>query len=372
MIKVAHILKDMELGGIQTLLLDLLQVYKNKNQEVVFIAISDGEVLEDFKNMGGKFYFIPKKIPFFDPFVIFETRKVLIKEKINIIHAHNATEGIVAYFSTLFLKVKTVLTYHVGFKMNNQQDAFIFRNLANKMDLCISPSQTALNELKQSHVSIEKFKVVYNGVAQQRLLFNKENLAIRKKINISDEEILIGMVGNFYNDTRNQLLVCEAFFKAQLENENIKLVFFGGHANQHLPKAENYLKCKQFCEEKGIAGKVIFYGLEKNMAAIYEALDLVLYASRYDTFGMAVVEAITLGKPIMVNDIPLFKEITQDGKLAKLYPNNDSEALAKEISNFAQHFTKNSVSQKEAKDVYSIEKHSARLNQLYQELITKN
>ncbi|MBA3901617.1 MAG: glycosyltransferase [Bacteroidetes bacterium] len=113
---------------------------------------------------------------------------------------------------------------------------------------------------------------------------------------------------------------------------------------------------------------MFFPGIEQDVGSIYKALGLFVYASLHDTFGMAVVEALLSRKPVVVNDLEVFKEITLNGKLADLYPTNDHEALAGLILQKTLQKKFDEGPYQQAKELYAIEKHFKSLNEIYQKL----
>lgn len=65
----------------------------------------------------------------------------------------------------------------------------------------------------------------------------------------------------------------------------------------------------KYSEELGIADKVTFRGFIKDPAIAYRDSDLMLFLSERESFGNAVVEAILCDTPVIVSDIPSFREV---------------------------------------------------------------
>ncbi len=54
--------------------------------------------------------------------------------------------------------------------------------------------------------------------------------------------------------------------------------------------------------ELGVGGRITFHGPEKSPELAYRAVDVFLYPSDYDPFGMVVTEAMATGLPVAVGD----------------------------------------------------------------------
>ena len=81
----------------------------------------------------------------------------------------------------------------------------------------------------------------------------------------------------------------------------------------------------------GIADKVHFAGHQDDVIPWFDALDIVVHASFGEPFGLVLVEAMTLGKPLVAaaDGGPL--EIVEDGVSGLLVPPGDHERLAESL-----------------------------------------
>ena len=89
-----------------------------------------------------------------------------------------------------------------------------------------------------------------------------------------------------------------------------------------------------------IAGLIRRSGLEDNvrilsgvsqeeLTALYAQCALVVFPSYYEGFGIPILEAMAAHRPILLSDIPVFRELTQNQ--GAYFPPHDSRALAQEI-----------------------------------------
>ena len=101
-------------------------------------------------------------------------------------------------------------------------------------------------------------------------------------------------------------------------------------------------------------------------------MDAFVYGTDHDTFGIAVIEAVAAGLPTFVNDWEVMTEVTQNGKLATLYKTNDTEDFCEKfmdfVANVDSYKKQAQVNASLVRNIYSIESHIERLNELYKSL----
>ncbi|WP_055478950.1 MSMEG_0565 family glycosyltransferase [Sphaerimonospora mesophila] len=71
---------------------------------------------------------------------------------------------------------------------------------------------------------------------------------------------------------------------------------------------------------------------EEEMAAWYAAADVLAFPSVKEGFGLAALEAMAAGVPVVTSDLPVFREWLVPGRDALLVPVGDADALADALS----------------------------------------
>ncbi|WP_195851045.1 glycosyltransferase [Aerococcus tenax] len=138
------------------------------------------------------------------------------------------------------------------------------------------------------------YTVIENGIDLQKFSFNKQvREKIRSKLNIGEEEILIGHVGNFI-DTKNQIWIIDNFNEIELALGLPKLVLVGdGPLRKEM---------EQKVKALGLEEKIIFTGNLDNVYDYFMAMDLFIMPSLYEGFPLVLVEAQASGLPCYVSD----------------------------------------------------------------------
>lgn len=77
-----------------------------------------------------------------------------------------------------------------------------------------------------------------------------------------------------------------------------------------------------------LRGRVRLLGFREDIPEILAAGDLFVFPSLYEGLGGAVVEAMALGLPVIVSDLPALREVVEEGGNALLVPPEDVQALA--------------------------------------------
>ncbi len=85
---------------------------------------------------------------------------------------------------------------------------------------------------------------------------------------------------------------------------------------------------KAMVSARGLEKDFIFAGFVKDVSPLLEALDVLVLPSLREGFPMAVLEAMSAGKPVIASDIDGVKESVSGGESGLLVPPGDARALA--------------------------------------------
>ncbi|MBA3901616.1 MAG: glycosyltransferase, partial [Bacteroidetes bacterium] len=109
--KVLHIIKDLEPGGIQTLLLDIANNRHGFNGEIALLVIGEGRLEKAFVNSGIRLFKLQRN-KLIDFKAIGQFRKILKDFKPEIIHTHHALEVLYVFLGSWGLKIKKIHSHH--------------------------------------------------------------------------------------------------------------------------------------------------------------------------------------------------------------------------------------------------------------------
>lgn len=267
------------------------------NFNVQRIKAANGEIVSCFSdNKPSKFR------KFKRPFAFVQTVK---EQQFDVVHLHisNPTALLYALLCKWFTKAKVVATSHAQ-GVANRSNYFVklchfcAKHLSRYCDVRLGDSLHACKWMFADRES----SVMVNGIDTDSLKLNTEERAkIRRSLSISEDEILIGHVGRFATDKNHKFIVdvFEAYFKS---HSNSKLLLVG--------KGELKEEIVEICKSKNLLNRVIFVESAPSLSAYYWAMDLFLFPSLREGFGLVAVEAQAASLPVIASSaVP--RETTQ-------------------------------------------------------------
>ncbi|MFQ5669634.1 MAG: glycosyltransferase [Acidobacteriota bacterium] len=94
---------------------------------------------------------------------------------------------------------------------------------------------------------------------------------------------------------------------------------------------------RERAERADLAGRVFFAGLLDQVPDLLAAFDLFAFPSRWEGFGLAVVEAMAAALPVVAARVDGLREVVVDGVTGRLVPPGDSRSLAAALEAMAAH-----------------------------------
>lgn len=182
-------------------------------------------------------------------------------------------------------------------------------NLLRKADFFIAISNATKQKLIKNGIPEEKISVIYCGV---------EKTEFQKKNDLSENRIIC--ISRLVKYKRVKDLIM-AFYLLSKKMSNITLVIIG-RGNQ-----EDELK--QLVSTLQIERRVIFKSnlKRKELTEELQRSKILCLPSEIEGFGIVTIEAAALGKPYVVSDIPVLREITKDGKGGLIFKLGDVKDL---------------------------------------------
>jgi glycosyltransferase involved in cell wall biosynthesis len=168
--------------------------------------------------------------------------------------------------------------------------------------------------------------LVYPGVALDRFEPNVLPLPMeaRMKLGLPLHGPLIGIVGRLQR-WKGMHTVVDAMPQILQKYPDAHCVVVGGKHDLEADY-EEFLKAQ--ITALGLGDRVFMAGLQRNVPEWMQAMDIFIHASDKEPFGIVIIEAMALGKPVIAGDAGGPTEIITDGVNGLLTPYGDADALA--------------------------------------------
>lgn len=324
MIKVLHTLPDLHIGGVASLLLKLYKSFNNSSYEHHLCYFGKNEaLLKDFETENIQIH----KIPYFGISSILTTcyqfRKLVKTENFNIIHSNLFLDRIIVGISSFNLKIPVIVSVHTtnSYSQNTSWKSKSFLLLEDILGRITTSHFIAVSDtvkeiaIKERKIKRDKIITIHSGVDMPEI--------INKNIN-KWEEINIVAIGRLIRSKNFDHLL--KILKILIsDNLKVKLTILGDGPLKN--------KLENLSFDLNINDHVHFHGFTSNVSAFLKKSDLFISCSTEEGFGLSVVEAMAYSLPVVTYDIPIFREISDEGKFFPLVQLGNFEEFALKIEN---------------------------------------
>jgi mannosylfructose-phosphate synthase len=176
--------------------------------------------------------------------------------------------------------------------------------------------------------------VVRSGADPVRFSPGGDRQKIRNRFGSQPDEFVVLWLGIFMPHRRLQDAI-EALSRPALRGAKVKLILAG--SERSYPEYFNYLK--DLVAKLGVEDKVIFAGKveDDEVRDFFCACDAFIFPNENQTWGLAVLEAMACGCPVLVSRGAAVHEVLTDNETAILFPPRDQDTLAQKIDYLMNH-----------------------------------
>ncbi len=357
-------------GGNVTSVNDLVLGLNKERFNVIFIYLSGIGADDDFiKKTGYDVFYLAgaERLKGFRFSILSRLIRILKRSNVDIIHCHGHKATVYGAIASRFVRVPVVIAHVHGLNRSK----YLRRKIANFflfkwIDRIICVANSVREDVLKNNwsLSADKVSVLENSVDYKRFADVSISKADAKRmLDVPSNAFVFGTVGRLV-PTKGQLYLIEAFAKVKQKLPKSVLLLVGGG------RLENVLKRE--ASKTDFGESIHFLGLRTDVPQGLKALDVFVFPSVNEGFGLALVEAMAAGVPCIATEVGGIPEIINTENVGILVPPTDADALAQamfKVANMPKDRLDRLIqnAQNRVKQVYSHDVVREKLKNLYED-----
>ena len=332
-----------QVSGAERMLLMILAGLDQSDLDPLVICPEQGPLLEMVTNLGipvesvsaleARFTWrVDRLLRYLESFllVIKQLRRKVLSTKPDLIHANSIRAGLVATAATLGMGTRVVWHLHdllPRHPLSTGVRTFAFLCTRARM---IAVSMAVKENFAGAIFGLKsRITVILNAIELGRFQPNQiARQQVRNELSLGENQPVIGVVGQL-TPRKGQLELIRAFAKVVEESPKAVLLIVGAPLFNRDHEYEQLLK--DTARQLGIYDRVRLLGARNDVAAIMQALDVLVINSSAEPFGLVALEAMACGTPVIAAACDGLAEIIEHGVDGWLVPTGDEAALVASI-----------------------------------------
>ena len=317
MVRILHMIGSLEIGGSQTMVMNIYRKIDREKVQFDFIIDHPDELFfkDEIEKLGGKIYTMPT----FKGINIVTVRKAWssffkIHPEYKVLHSH------VRSYASIYLPIArahgVTTIIHSHSTSNGSGVISLVKNILQyplrfQAEYYMACSVEAGRWLFGDKVIRQtNFCVINNAIEAGEFRFNDElREKYRSKLGFRDE-VVIGFLSRV-TPQKNPLYAIRIFSEALKLDERVKLLFIGDGVLMD--------DVKRTVRELGIEDSVVFTGFRNDTPGLYAAMDVYCFPSNWEGLGISLVEAQAAGlQSVCSENIPPEAIVTDLVEIVKL------------------------------------------------------
>lgn len=322
-IRILEAIRQGQVGGGETHILNLVEHIDRTRFEPVVLAFTGGQMIDRLGEIGIRNFVIPSTRAF-DVRKWKSVRKLLQEEAIDIVHVHGTRANSNVYWAAKALGLPVIYTIH-GWSFHDDQpwlvkrlrilyEQWITRKVNRNISVSDSNQQTGTR-----YITNFKSDVINNGINLQQFNPDTVNGGLRSKWGIADDTCVIGFAARM-TEQKDPLTLIQAFAEALKQKNNLVLLMVGdGELKQ--PAIE-------LAARLGISSHILFEPFRADVPEVLQAMDVFCLPSLWEGLPIGLLEAMAMRKAVIATAADGSCEIVKDGENGLIVPVQDVQALA--------------------------------------------
>ncbi len=301
MIRVLQVVESLNVGGIQSFLLNLYRNIDRSKIQFDFLIFREEPQFyeEEIKKLGGHIFRLPARHT--NPLKYRKNIRSFLKKHVKeyvAFHYHTSSlSNIIPVQEAKRSGLQLVIihshnTAASGNRIHTYLHKFNKKFIHRYVDACFACGEMA-GKWMYDGTKCSGVKIVYNGIDIDSFKFDEE---IRKKtrnaLNISEDKIIVGHVGRF-SQAKNQEFIVQLCKKIKTMSKKYIFLLIGDGPEK--PRIEKLISDAELDNE------VILLGNRKDVNELSQAMDIFILPSLFEGFPVTAIEAQAVGLPCILS-----------------------------------------------------------------------
>ena len=295
-------------GGLELHMKDLTKFLKAKA-----VINKNGKLKEKFDN---------EKIPYFEMgrYNFIKLAKMIDDNDIDIVHLQWTKDIPTTVLAKLISKRKPKIIQTRNMHMTRFKDDFYHKFLYKNIDTIVGISKKVSEQLIKFIPDDVRPKIVtwYSGVPKPKIIDDDRKKELKENFGLKDE-FVVCIVARV-EEAKGQHIVLDAVEKLRISGINVKALIVG-----------HYMDKKYFEDLQEKYKNDIFTGFANNANELIQISDCKVMATRNETFGMAIMDAMRCGVCVLGSDSGGPLESIDHEKTGLHFKTMDSDDLYKKL-----------------------------------------
>lgn len=296
MVRVLHIVTNMDRGGLETMLMNYYRHMDREKIQFDFLehrrdrAAYDDEI----ESLGGRIFRLPRLNPLSSDYFHALNAFFAAHPEYRIVHSHLDCMSAYPLCAAKNAKVPVRIA-HAHSTSQDRNWKLVFKLISKKLISLYTTDLFACSaDAGEWMFGTKDVHILPNAIDIERYAFN---LLIRNQTRKAlglDDAFVIGHVGRF-SAVKNHSFLTDVFAQIKRQEPNSKLLLVG--AGSEMQAVQQKVKAL------GLGADVIFTGVRNDVANLMQAMDVFVFPSLYEGLGIVLIEAQAAGLPCVVSDV---------------------------------------------------------------------
>lgn len=306
LIKVLHILSDLEPGGAQYAVLDLVShLDKNRFRAQVCCLRSGGALVGKLRERG-----IPFHLCYFgsrlSPWGLYNLKNLIAETGAHVVHTHLRRANHAGRLAAVLARCPVICAhYHDTLRQEKLRQKWLTRWLGRRTDrvFCVSGGVRAACSDSGDEPE-DRLALLHNFVEPSDYQSAEPPAVMKAELGIPADVPVVGIVGRLHPFKNHEAFLLMA---RRLVDED-PAIHFAVVGDGELKES-----LRDRARQLGISANVTFTGNRNDMARVYRALDALVLCSTREGFGKVILEAQAAGVPVVAAEIGGVGEVMAGG-----------------------------------------------------------